>query len=327
MRRANSLLAATGAALSMALMGPVAAQAGRGGGGGGGGFGNAEMPPQLRLDLDWGGGSARNFVELVFEQTQEAGSPANIVVMPGVEHVQLPELHLREVSVGTALALLENREVVIDTARIILDVDYVHRDTGEPVWLVQADSKSFVTQTAKSTAVWSLERLLSAGLSADAILTAVETAVEMNDGQPGATPVDLRFHEDTALLIARSDHHQNTVIDEVLARLRDDSERRIEEQQFLKQNEISVMRNRLQEVHQERTSLVEEVETLRVRLESTVLEMERLRSEIAQLNAHLLEREMEVNRLQMQIVEMHQNRGGGGGGGGGVRGGGGGGGN
>ena len=74
-------------------------------------------------------------------------------------------------------------------------------------------------QTASTNAgVWTLAGVLESGVGSEAVLSAIQLALEVLGS---ATPADVRFHEETALLIARGDADQLETIHMVLDRLHD----------------------------------------------------------------------------------------------------------
>ena len=67
-----------------------------------------------------------------------------------------------------------------------------------------------------SAGVWTLAGLLESGIGSEVVLWAIRLALEVLGS---GIPADVRFHEETALRIARGDADQLESIDEVLGRL------------------------------------------------------------------------------------------------------------
>ena len=102
----------------------------------------------------------------------------------------------------------------------MLDVTHVPAFSPEerPTYQVQARSSGRATLgvPARATKVWTVSSLLGGDLTSRKLLSAVETALEVVGSEPKP---DVRFHEDTGLLIARGNEPQIVAIADVIEQL------------------------------------------------------------------------------------------------------------
>jgi hypothetical protein len=66
--------------------------------------------------------------------------------------------------------------------------------------------------------VLSVADLMTSGLGSDAVLSAIEMALEVDGGHEH---VDVRFHKETGILVGRGGNEQLDVLSQVVARLRE----------------------------------------------------------------------------------------------------------
>jgi hypothetical protein len=169
------------------------------------------------LDLEFPGGSALDYVNAI----RAAAPSANIVVLGDLARIRMAAAKLRGVDVASALRVLD--ALPIDqgpiAAKVGLDNVAASPD-APPVFAVTAEIKDRgpapgVTQSA----VISLADLLGENLKSEQALSAIETALSLMES--AAAPAQLKFHESTALLIARGSPEQIENIRQVIAQLRE----------------------------------------------------------------------------------------------------------
>ena len=166
------------------------------------------------IDLDFPGGSAAAYIAAVRAATDDA----NIVETAHLDLVEVQPVELRRVSIHAALAFLQGEyQSADDRAVQLLLQETLTRNTLElPVFKIEARLRSPRTTTLQS-AVWSLALITSNGLSAEHVLTAIEAGLDLfGDAYPSA---NLRYHEDTGLLLGRAHPSQIDTIHELLSEL------------------------------------------------------------------------------------------------------------
>jgi hypothetical protein len=147
------------------------------------------------FDLKFPGGSPTELLAAI----ESAGGKVNALVQPGMEKVQFPKMDFRSVttaSVLTALSMLDNGR----SARWL---------ESERVWVLTAPP------TNRRTQVFYIGNLLSQ-LKIDDITTAIQTTWQMA-GKPASA--EMKFHEETKLLIVLGEPRQLESVTEVLGQL------------------------------------------------------------------------------------------------------------
>jgi len=273
------------------------------------------------LSLDFEGGTATDYLDAL----RDAAKSANIVVMPGAEHVLMPPVQLKAVALSSAVDLLNNQQSVDeDGMRYILSVDQIESDRFElsnddrrregidslttlPVFVVNVDSEPArlgdSDQTRLESQVWALEPLLQLQLqplSADDVLATIDVALPLAaEGEP---EVEIRFHEETGILIARGDFRALQMVDNVLNQLEgsahalrkaDEQSRRAQEMESAFQE----VREHMEKLTVEREHLAQEAE----KIHSRMRELERV---MDQLRAELDERSAVISELRSHIVQL-----------------------
>jgi hypothetical protein len=180
------------------------------------------------ISLNFPGGTAVEYVAAI----RKAAGAINVVIAPEAKEIQIPAVSVKQVTVAAALDLLDDRSRELHGRRVKLEVLQmpVYDTTEKQTYQVRAHISG--RHTAQAASVWTVTVLLDHDISSHAVLSAVETALEV----VGSTnKPDVRFHEDTALLIASGDHDQLEAIEQVLDRLheavggrRDDDKRQVE---------------------------------------------------------------------------------------------------
>ncbi len=195
----------------------------------------------LLIDVTFKGGTAAEYVTVV-RRAADAGF--NIMVAPEATEVRMPPVTLLQVSPASAVKLLEGRTLDRPGRLIRLSLESIHpRITGERQTFQLHAVVGAATRVAAAH-VWTVQSLLDNDYSSEAVLSAVEMALDVLGS---ATKLDVRFHEDTGLLIATGDEGQIETIDEVIDRLRDAvGERKVAKMmkmEWAAGDEIRAMRN------------------------------------------------------------------------------------
>ncbi len=197
-----------------------------------------DQPALPVIDLSFPGGSVIDYVAAL----RKANPEANIVVDPEAAQIPMPAVTLRRVTVPAALAVIRRRSVNDGRTVVELYVEDLPSFSPEerPTYQVGARTSGYAGRPpppAKSTNVWTVANLLGGDLTSRRLLSAVETALEVVGGEPKP---DVRFHEDTGLVIARGSGEQIAAIDEVIDQLtnalkeRQDAEARAANQECAK---------------------------------------------------------------------------------------------
>lgn len=277
-----------------------------------------EAPPIV--DVLFNGGTALDYLDALRSKAPEV----NIIVMPHVEEVMLPSMELRSVDVPTALALLDGRQQQAGGVWIRLDLDLVQsqqsRDAsalaaaddrlpaavdpwGQPIYVVSAERQDARGPEFAESGVWSLADLVQAGMNEESITTAVSTALDLTRD---SADVEVRFHRETGLLLARATGEQVGVIARVVAELRAAAAQRGQPAQT--QNELERERAARHEAEENARSLKALVEERSValveaqtRLESLDRMVRQMEAQVRDLHEQLMVREARIRSLQDEV--------------------------
>lgn len=164
-------------------------------------------PAPGRFDIDFAGGTVDQYVEAI----RRAHPAANIVVLAGAGAYGVPAIRLRNVTVTAALQAVEQRGTLESGAEFWLAVA-VNRVQGgaEPVHQLQYAQRTR-EGGERTTRVWSVADLIVNGAKPADILGAVEVALLLE-----STPIEIRFHEPTQLVMARGYPRQLHTVEAVL---------------------------------------------------------------------------------------------------------------
>ncbi len=250
------------------------------------------------LDLTFEGGTAAEFVRAI----RQAAGDINIVVAPEAAEVAMPPVSLSRVTAAAALNLLEGRSaerpgrVVNLIVRPMPTYDTEERQTYQVRAVVSGSRK------AAAAHVWTIAGLLDE-IASESILSAVEMALEVVGS---TTELDVRFHEDTGLLIAAGDESQLSAIDEVLDQLRGAAADR-------RNNAVEKLQMKLKAIDTERRSahdrlgeLRSEADALQAEIQAQHQEIARLELLNAQLRRMLDGRDRELAELREELRAMRQ---------------------
>jgi len=177
----------------------------------------AQSPTQKQnplIDVRFSGGTAMQFIEAI----RKAAGDINVLVAPDAVKVKMPPVTLSNVSVAAALNLLDGKEqrTANQIVRVKVDMMPRHSPVERETFQIRVDVRRD-RERVPGAHVWSVSSLLDHDISSQALLSAVEMALDVIDSD---TALDVRFHEETGLLIAMGDLGQMETIDGVLGQLR-----------------------------------------------------------------------------------------------------------
>ncbi len=177
----------------------------------------AQSPTQKQnplIDVRFSGGTAMQFIEAI----RKAAGDINVLVAPDAVKVKMPPVTLSNVSVAAALNLLDGKEqrTANQIVRVKVDMMPRHSPVERETFQIRVDVRRD-RERVPGAHVWSVSSLLDHDISSQALLSAVEMALDVIDSD---TALDVRFHEETGLLIAMGDLGQMETIDGVLEQLR-----------------------------------------------------------------------------------------------------------
>jgi hypothetical protein len=154
-------------------------------------------PREATFDLKFPGGSPADLVEAIGKITVKP----NLLVAPSLEKLNLPPMELHAVDTKTVFNSLNAVLVYSDLAARLTLVDNV--------WVLQGPRDSRRSQ------VFYVGHLL-AKYKIEDVTTAIQSAWKMAGKAPNA---DLKYHQDTQLLMALAETQQLQTITEVLGEL------------------------------------------------------------------------------------------------------------
>ncbi len=175
------------------------------------------------LSLRFPGGTALEYAAAV----RRAAGDLNVVIAPEAEEVQMPPVELTRVTAAAALDLLDGRTHTADERRVELHVrpGHVYDPLERATYQVIAEVAGRPPRSRAHVCVWTMSRLLESDVPSTGVLAAVEMALDVVGSK---TKMDVRFHEDTGLLIATGDEAQLKAIDQVVGRLNDSVAERLD---------------------------------------------------------------------------------------------------
>lgn len=183
------------------------------------------------VNFTFDGGTLRAFVDAIKKQCPAV--EINVGFRGEAERVQMPAISMKGVSVGTAMQAM-NTLADPGAGRYVSVLPVLERN-GSPLYAIEirnlADVRPQFTAEQVATKVFSLRDLIRASGSdqdapqqtAELVLSVLEAAMEV-EASESRTPPTLRFHKDSAMLIARGTSNQLQVIESVLGTLKRDAE-------------------------------------------------------------------------------------------------------
>ncbi len=255
------------------------------------------------IDLRFPGGTARDYVSAI----RAKGDLVNIVLMPEAADVRVPPVELRSVSIADALELLDEvSDRRPNQVAVQLAVSARGRDgDGSAIYTVTSNAGR---GQASGTMVLSVAPILEGGVEPEALLTAIETALELVAEE--YEPAQIRFHEATGLIIARGHPEQLRLIRELVGQVhetvafhvnRNEADATMQEvigelnelrrQRSGERAQREAMANELREQERMRIQFEEMASDLRAQLVRRTTELEEVTRELARLRAELDARE------------------------------------
>lgn len=160
-----------------------------------------------KITLDFPGGTAAEYERLVRER---AGNTVNIVSFTDLSRFHMPPVQLKGVSGHEALGMIQHTTRRDESGQVWgLQMEWGEAIVIKPVFQGRSDASMAYSR------IWSIEALTTQ-IPAEDILSAVEVALAMIDSS-----AQVRYHEDSGLLIARGTDEQLSAIDDVLDALKD----------------------------------------------------------------------------------------------------------
>ena len=230
------------------------------------------------ISIEFEGGSVQEYVAVL----RRAAPNVNIMLDSDAGDVDVPAFELRGVMLIDALKILEDLEPEDQSYELSLD----HFASGPsefyaPVFRVTA-IKQRPPQPPLQTSVWSVRQLLSNQIEAAHILGAIETALSLQEdlGAP-----EVRFHEETGLILARAHPEQIAVIAEVIHNLQSSvsppRDNDLDQMSMRLGHAVAALEEanrRALTSEAESLELTRENERLKTRLEMLMLEVQRVRN-------------------------------------------------
>lgn len=270
--------------------------------------------PRALIDLDFKGGTAVDFLDAV---RKAVGDRVNIVAMPHVEEIAVPPMTLRRVDVVAAISLLDGEHLESSNRVVMLRVQPVSGPSlggdAAPLVKVDADVKISGRYAAgpQRSNIWSVADLIAGGTSPDHIIKAVSTALELLGSE--AQKAQVRFHTETALLLARAEIEQIEIIENVIDQLRRSSAQRREQSVEPIKHEMLALQKRMEEAAKDRQAIEMEAverlrlaETAKVRAEAMERRTAELEATVARLREELMERESVIRALEEQAARLRE---------------------
>jgi hypothetical protein len=146
-----------------------------------------EGPLDQTVDIDFSGGSIRDFVVAIQE---ESGVTPNVILSATASELVIPPVSLRSVSIGNLIMALEGLQEVAGYKIMVVPA----RDDLMTVSAIRVREPN-----PKMSMAFDLKSIFERGYSIDDIVTAIETAWKM---QAASHDAELKFHKETNLLLA-----------------------------------------------------------------------------------------------------------------------------
>lgn len=169
--------------------------------------------------LDFPGGTVQEYVDAL----RKVAPGCNVLIAtPEVGALPLPGVQLADVTVPSALELLEGDAWQLDREdrrNCSVRVSEIKSDVADArsVFRVHLECNRIILRSERvfpQVHIWSVTELLSSGMTAESILTAIETSMEILGGE--RHPAQIRFHGETGLVLVSGDDAQRSAIGRVV---------------------------------------------------------------------------------------------------------------
>ncbi|MHC4080441.1 MAG: hypothetical protein ACYS15_08985 [Planctomycetota bacterium] len=257
------------------------------------------------ISLNFPGGTAVAYVNAV----RKAAGDINVVIDPEAGEVVMPSVTVKQVTVAAAIDLLDARVRETPGRRIQLAVAHLPVYDTRERQTYQVRARVGGRTAAQVASVWTVAALLDNDFSSKAVLSAVETALDVI---PSPTKPDVRFHEDTALLIASGDEDQLQAIEKVLDRLDEAVSRRRDDEMRQFEMKLQEIDHDRQGERDKRREAEDELKNARQETIAMRQEMARLETMLAELQRMLETKERELTAAMADVrtlqLELQQER-------------------
>lgn len=259
------------------------------------------------VNIRFPGGSAVEYVGAIHDQARDA----NIVIMPGAEAIRMPAMELQNVSISTALALLDGQQAIQTNQSFELSVDRevgAAHGGGSDVYLINVHHATHGRMAPRTSHVMSVAQILHAGVEAADLLAAIDAAIDLVVEGDGP---EVRFHESTGLLIAHGspDHIEliRGVVEEVFSSAlvpRKEQERgaKLEALQE-RNNQLSTVVEALESEVAARNQMIIELETRYALLEQQSQESLGFERRLVEFETRNQLLQQHVDALQMEVLK------------------------
>lgn len=257
------------------------------------------------ISLKFAGGTAQQYIEAI----QSQAGAVNVLIDKEGKNVPMPAVELTSVNVPSAIQLLEDREADVDMHHVMLDVQTVRPEDqfGQPIYYVRAKSVNARSQTMST--VISVKDIIDGGCSADDLLSAVSTTVELLAGKSGQAQI--RFHEPTALLIAKGDKEQISAIHEVIDQIRDSNRRKDNSQEAMQEakkyyQQMVEMKDQLAARQDEVNKVIQQMTEARTRAEMYQRDLDNAKRMVDERENEMVKMKMRLNELEQELAKARE---------------------
>lgn len=257
------------------------------------------------INLKFTGGTAQEYINAI----QKQAGDVNILLDIEGKNVPMPAVELMSVNVTSAIMLLEDREANVDSRYVSLDVNTVQPvdQWGQPIYYIRA--KTAHTREPIGNTVISVKDIIESGSSADDLLTAVSTTIELLGGDTGKA--EIRFHEPTALLIAKGQAEQMRAIHQVIDQIRASNQRNDQKREFEAKaheyyQQVLAMKDQLAARTEEINSVIQQLTEARTRTEMYEREVANARQVMDERESQLMTLQVQLRALQEEIHQLRK---------------------
>lgn len=167
------------------------------------------------VSMKFPGGSVADYVIAL----KKAAGNVNIIAAIETGEVSMPAVDLTNASLDSALSVLDGRTAQLPDRHIKLQLrtDGTGKPNEQSVYTVEALVQGRLVDGHIIQRVWSVKAILDEGTKANDLLTAIQTSLDLlNDA---VKPAQLKFHEATALIIARANPNQIDAIEQIIGQM------------------------------------------------------------------------------------------------------------
>lgn len=290
---------------------------------------------ESRVTVTFPGGPLREYIAALKTNVKEV--PINVVVQEGVDEIRVPRIDLVDVSLVTALQILDFGEITLSDNRVSrpLNVTSVDEFTDSPVWIIgmrppepgapTGDGRSPIAEDDAATVqVYSVREIIEGegAIPAEDLLTAITVTLEI--GSPEKGQHELRLHRETGTLVLRATGGQVRAIDTLVANISSDQRQR-------RRDLVSAAKEKLETDHRmritqlshdsarERLTIAEQgyaqAQSLHGAGAASEKDVRSARAELEAARADVMRQQAEIEHARQSLVLLRQRVGSGAGGG------------